>query len=54
MMNEDFKNKWKIEALLIKLEIKKIIVLMYHLQINDMTKCEHTLIMQILLKFYEN
>ena len=31
MMNEDFKNKWKIEAFLVKLRIKKVTILMYHL-----------------------
>ena len=54
MMNEDFENKQEVEALLVKLEIKKVTVLIYHSQMNDMIKCEHTLIVQTLLKFYEN
>ena len=54
MMNEDFENKWEVKTLLIKLEIKKITVSMYYSQMNDMIKCEHTSIMQALLKSYEN
>ena len=54
IMNEDSKNKQEVEALLIKFKIKKIIVSTYHLQINDMIKHEYILIIQALLKFYEN
>ena len=54
MMNEDFKNKQKVEALLAKFEIKKVTVSAYHSQMNNMIKCKHTLIMQALLKFYKN
>ena len=54
IINKNFKNKWKVKTFLIKLEIKKITVLMYHSQINDMIKCEHILIMQALLKFCKN
>ena len=54
IMNEDLKNKQKMKALLIKLKIKKIMMLMYYSQINDMIKCEYTSIMQMLLKSYEN
>ena len=54
MMNEDFENKWEVEVFLIKLKIKKVMISVYHLQANDMIKCEHISIMQTLLKFYEN
>ena len=54
MMNEDSENKWKVKTLLIKLKIKKVMILMYYLQINNMIKCEHTSIMQALSKSYEN
>ena len=54
MMNEDSENKQEVEALLIKLKIKKITVSAYHLQINDMIKHEHTSIMQALLKSCKN
>ena len=54
MIDEDFKNKWKIETFLVKLKIKKVMILMYYLQINDMIKHKHISIMQTLLKFYEN
>ena len=54
MMNEGSENKWEVEALLAKLEIKKVMILMYHLQMNDMIKCEHTSIMQALLKSCKN
>ena len=53
-MNEDFKNKQEIKTFLIKFKIKKITVSAYHLQINDIIKCEYTSIMQTLLKFCEN
>ena len=54
MMNKDSENKWKVEALLIKFKIKKVTVLMYHLQTNNMIKYKHTLIMQTLSKSCEN
>ena len=54
MMNEDSENKQKVEALLVKLRIKKVMISMYHLQMNSMIKCEHTLIMQTLLKSCKN
>ena len=54
MMNEGFKNKWKVEALLIKLEIKKVTISAYHSQMNNMIKCEHTSIMQALSKSCKN
>ena len=53
-MNEDLKNKQKMKALLIKLEVKKVTVSAYHSQANDMIEHEHILIMQMLSKFYEN
>ena len=42
------------KALLTKLKIKKVMMLAYHLQTNDMIKCEHTSIMQMLLKSCKN
>ena len=54
MINEDSENKWEVKALLTKFEIKKVTILAYHSQTNDMIKCEHTLIMQALSKSYEN
>ena len=48
IINENFKNKQKVEAFLIKFKIKKIMILMYHLQMNNMIKCKHILIMQTL------
>ena len=54
MMNKNSKNKQEVETFLIKLKIKKITVLIYHSQMNNMIECEHILIMQTLLKFYEN
>ena len=45
MINEDFENKQEVKVLLIKLRIKKITVSAYHLQMNDMIKHKHTLIM---------
>ena len=54
MINEDSENKQEVEAFLTKLEIKKVMILMYHLQTNDMIKHEHTSIMQALLKSCEN
>ena len=54
MMNENSENKQEVKALLIKLKIKKIMILMYHLQMNDMIECEHISIMQALLKFCKN
>ena len=54
MMNEDLKNKQKVKAFLTKLKVKKVTVLTYYLQANDMIECEHTLIMQALLKFCKN
>ena len=45
MINESFENKQEVEALLIKFKIKKIIILMYHLQINNMIKHKHILIL---------
>ena len=54
MMNEDSKNKQEVEALLIKFRIKKVMILVYHLQMNGMIECEHILIMQTLSKSCKN
>ena len=54
MINEGFENKWEVKALLIKFEIKKIMILMYYSQMNDMIKYKHILIMQTLLKSCKN
>ena len=54
MMNENSENKQEVKAFLIKLRIKKVTVLVYHLQINDMIECKHISIMQVLLKFCKN
>ena len=54
IIDEDFENKWEVEVLLIKFKIKKIIISTYHLQANDIIKCEHTSIMQALSKSCEN
>ena len=54
MMNEGSENKQEIKALLIKLRIKKVTMSAYHLQANNMIKHRHILIMQTLLKSYEN
>ena len=42
------------KTFLIKLKIKKITVLMYHLQTNDIIKHEYILIKQTLLEFCKN
>ena len=54
IINEDFKNKWEVEAFLIKLKIKKIMISAYHLQTNDMIKHKHILIIQALSKSCKN
>ena len=54
MINKDFKNKQKVKTFLVKFEIKKVTVSVYHSQINNMIKCEHTSIMQALLKSCKN
>ena len=54
MINEDFKNKWEVKALLAKFKIKKVMISAYHLQINDMIEHEHISIMQALSKSCEN
>ena len=53
-MNGGLKNKQEVEALLAKLRVKKVTVLVYYLQANDMIECRHTLIMQVLLKSCKN
>ena len=40
MMNEGSENKQKVEAFLTKFKIKKVTVLTYHSQTNNMIKCK--------------
>ena len=54
MMDGGSENKQEVEALLAKLEIKKVTVSAYHLQTNDMIEHEHISIVQALLKSCEN
>ena len=54
MMNKNSENKQEVKALLVKLKIKKVMISVYHSQINGMIKCKHILIMQTLLKSYKN
>ena len=53
-MNEGSENKQEVKALLAKLEVKKVTVSAYHLQINGMIEHRHTSIVQVLLKACKN
>ena len=50
IINNDSKNKKQIKKLTIKFKIKKIVVLKYHFQTNDIIEKNHKLIVNALIK----
>jgi hypothetical protein len=49
-MNEELKNKEIVETLIEKYKIKQVMMLTYHLQMNDSVKRDHTAVVNVLIK----
>jgi len=54
VMNKELKNKEIIEMLIEKYKIKWVMMLTYHLQINDLVKKNHTTVVNVLIKMTVN
>ncbi len=50
VMNEELKNKEIVETLIEKYKIKQVMMLTYHLQMNDSVKRDHTAVVNVLIK----
>ncbi len=50
VMNEELKNKEIVETLIEKYKIKRVIMLTYHSQMNDLVKKDHTAVVNVLIK----
>jgi hypothetical protein len=53
-MNEELKNKKIVKALIKKYKIKRVVMLMYHIQMNDLVKKDHIAVVNILIKMTVN
>jgi hypothetical protein len=53
-MNEELKNKEIVEMLLKKYKIKRVMMLTYHSQMNDLVKKDHTAVVNVLIKMIVN
>jgi len=49
-MNEESKNKKIVEALIKKYRIKRVVMLTYHSQMNELVKKDYTAVMNTLIK----
>ncbi len=54
VMNEELKNKKIVETLIEKYKIKWVMMLIYHLQMNDFMKKNHTAVVNVLIKITVN
>ncbi len=50
VMNEESKNKEIVETLIKKYKIKRVMMLTYHSQMNDLVKKDHTAVVNVLIK----
>ena len=50
VMNEESKNKEIVEMLIEKYKIKRVMMLTYHSQMNDLVKRNHTAVVNVLIK----
>jgi len=53
-MNEESKNKEIVETLIEKYKIKRVMMLIYHSQMNDLVKRDHTAVVNVLIKMTVN
>jgi len=53
-MNEELKNKEIVEMLIKKYKIKRVMMLTYHSQMNDLVKKDHTAVVNVLIKMIVN
>jgi len=51
-MNEESKNKKIVEALIKKYRIKRVVMLTYHSQMNELVKKDYTAVMNALIKIF--
>lgn len=51
-MNEESKNKKIVEALIKKYRIKRVVMLTYHSQMNELVKKDYTAVMNTLIKIF--
>jgi len=54
VMNEELKNKEILEMLIEKYKIKRMMMLIYHSQMNDLVKRNHTAVVNVLIKMTVN
>ncbi len=54
VMNEESKNKEIVETLIEKYKIKRVMMLTYHSQMNDLVKRDHTAVVNVLIKMTVN
>jgi len=53
-MNEELKNKKIVETLIEKYKIKRVMMLTYYSQMNDLVKRDHTAVVNVLIKMTVN